>query len=122
MQTTTQRNQVWDLDSLYRRPDSDEFGSTLAQFHSDLTELAAESESLVPPSTATAAAWQEFLARYQDVRGRWSDLYAFIGCHAAAEAENREFQKLEARLASFSPPDDAGRDQHDVRGAGGVCG
>src|SRR5579885_2177032 len=98
-------SQVWDLDSLLPHPQTDTFSSKLASFRSELARVADESDRLPPLqcSTATTGAWGEFLGRYAAVAATASDMTSFIGCHAAAEAGNKQFQQLEATLASFEP-------------------
>ena len=98
-------SQVWDLDSLLPHPQTDGFSSKLANFRSELSRVADESDRLpaLQRSTAAAGAWGEFLGRYAAVAATASDLSSFIGCHAAAEAGNKQFQQLEATLASFEP-------------------
>ncbi len=96
---------TWDLDSLYPHPERAEFQTLLAGLTDDLRGLAERSESL-PALVSTpecAAAWRELLKEFESVSGRVRELDAFIGCHAAAEAENKTFQQLEARLASLQP-------------------
>jgi oligoendopeptidase F len=94
---------TWDLDSLYPHPQTDEFKSLFQQFKSDLKSLADDSESLPPVAAASASAWGDYLERVADLFARYSDLGAFIGCHAAADAENKLFQQMEAALAALGP-------------------
>ena len=98
-------SQTWDLDSLLPHPQTEGFNSKLASFRSELSRVADESDRLpvLARSTAAAGAWGEFLGRYAGVAATASDLSSFIGCHAAAEAGNKQFQQLEATLASFEP-------------------
>lgn len=95
--------EVWDLDSLLPHPDSDAFRKHLESFEQDLASTAERSDSLPAVSGANAAEWRSFLESFADVTARLTDLHAFIGCHAAAEAENKLFQQLEAKLASQQP-------------------
>lgn len=94
---------TWELDSLYPHPESDEFNAVLTAYRSDLEALAADSEQLPPVSAGSAEAWADFLDRWADLFARTEDLHAFIGCHAAADAENRLFQKLEGALTALGP-------------------
>ena len=96
-------SQTWDLDSLLPHPQTDGFSGQLASFRSELARVAEESDRLPPLSSGSARAWGEFLDRYAAVAATSSDLSSFIGCHAAADAGNKLFQQLEAKLASFEP-------------------
>ncbi|TWT39789.1 Oligoendopeptidase F, plasmid [Thalassoglobus neptunius] len=103
MSTAAQFALTWDLDSLYAHPSSDEFKTVLNEYKSDLKQLAEDSENLPAVEPATASEWSEFFSRISDVYSRASDLHAFIGCHAAAEAGNKQFQQIEAALAALGP-------------------
>jgi len=96
---------TWDLDVLLPHPAKPEFQSLFEQFRADLAGLAQRSDGL-PAVTAhpeAVAAWTDFLRDYADVEARANDLESFIGCHAAAEAENKLFQKLEGQIAAVKP-------------------
>ncbi|WP_437188420.1 M3 family oligoendopeptidase [Planctomicrobium sp. SH668] len=94
---------VWDLDSLYPRPDSPEFKQLLSKFKKDLAALAEESEALQSPSKATARAWGEFIERVEKLFSFSCDLGAFVGCHTAAESENKAYAQVEALLGATGP-------------------
>ena len=92
----------WDLDSLYPNPASADFAPILERLRADMRQLAADSETLPPLETAPAA-WGEYLDRMADVLGRYEDLGSFIGCHSAADAGNKTYQRLEGVLAALEP-------------------
>lgn len=94
---------VWDLDSLYPHPTSDDFGKLLAGYKADLTQLAEASEKLPPVAPEHARAWGDFLDRVSTVWPLGSDLGAFLGCHSAADAQNKQFMQLEAKLSALGP-------------------
>jgi oligoendopeptidase F len=100
-----QCSQTWDLDSLLPHPQTDGFSAKLSSFRGELAQVAEESDRLPPlsRSSAAAGAWGEFLQRYAAVAAAASDLGSFVSCHAAADAGNKQFQQLEATLASFEP-------------------
>lgn len=102
---TTKYPLVWDLDSLLPHPETEEFQSIFAEFRGDLDWLAQKSDELPPISNVTGdiSAWMNFLEVLADVEARAHDLESHIGCHAAAEAENKLFQKLEGRIATLQP-------------------
>ena len=94
---------TWDLDSLYPHPQSAEFQQTLEELRKTLTALADRSDGLPAASRDHVASWVEFLKDYAQVEMRASDLFSFIGCHAAADSENKLFQQLEAKLSALNP-------------------
>jgi oligoendopeptidase F len=97
--------QTWELNSLLPHPDTPAFDATLTKFRTDLAALADDSDRLPPvaATSATSAAWGEFLKRYETMSAAASDLASFVSCHAAADAQNKRFQQLEGVLASFEP-------------------
>ncbi len=105
MSTSTEYDLTWELDSLYPHPESDEFGRLLTEYESDLQQLADDSEKLPAISVEgdAPARWAAFLERCADVFARTEDLHAFVGCHAASDAGNKEFQRLEGVLAALRP-------------------
>ncbi|QDT32500.1 M3 family oligoendopeptidase [Thalassoglobus polymorphus] len=103
MSTVAQYALTWDLDSLYPHPEKDEFKKIFDEYKKDLKQLADDSESLPAIAPEVATVWADFLDRVVDVFGRSSDLNAFIGCHAAADAGNKLFQQMEASLAALGP-------------------
>ncbi len=96
---------VWDLDSILPHPQTEEFQAVFKKFRADLTELAERSETLPTAggSAETVAAWKSFLKDYEAVSAQASELSSFISCHAAADADNKLFQQLEARLSTLFP-------------------
>lgn len=103
MSTATTFPLVWDLDSLYPHPEQDDFKTLLNSYKSDLKQLADDSESLPAVDPDGATDWANYLDRLCDVFALSSDLNAFVGCHAAADAENKLFQQMEATLAALGP-------------------
>jgi pepF/M3 family oligoendopeptidase len=97
--------QTWELDSLLPHPETPAFEETLERFRTSLAALADDSDHLPPVAavSASSTAWGEFLKRYEKIAAAASDFSSFISCHAAADAQNKRFQQLEAVLASFEP-------------------
>ena len=95
----------WELDSLYPHPESDDFRTTIDQLKSELSRLADSSEELpiVDADAATVARWSEFLNRYAAAHAEFSAVNSFVGCHAAADAANKTFQRYEGELSALSP-------------------
>jgi len=100
---TSKYSLLWDLDSLYPRPDSAEFKKLLDGFKADLAQLADESEQLPAPSKSSGQTWGDFLERVEKVFAYASDLGAFVGCHTAADAENKAYAQVEAMLSATGP-------------------
>ncbi len=92
----------WDLDSLYPNPASADFAPILERLRTDMRQLAADSE-LLPSVETDSAAWGAYLDRMADVLSRYEDLGAFVGCHCAADAGNKTYQRLEGVLAALEP-------------------
>ena len=105
MATATKFHQTWDLDSILPRPESHAFRETLDRFRADLEHLAERSEQLPPVSgdSKHASAWTELLKKFENVAGRMKDFDSFIGCYAAADAENKLYQRLEGQFSALEP-------------------
>lgn len=103
MEATAKYGLNWELDSLYPHPQQPEFQTAFDQFQQDLAKLAADSETLPAFSKKSAAEWSEFIDRVADLNARMDDLDAFIGCHAAADAENKLFQRIEGQFSALGP-------------------
>ncbi|MGE0378373.1 MAG: oligoendopeptidase F, partial [Planctomycetaceae bacterium] len=105
MSTQTRYQLTWELDSLSPHPESAQFRQLLQEYEADLSQLAEDSERLPPPDRRddVPAVWGAFIGRAADLFARTEDLHAFVGCHAAAEAANKEFQRLEGALAALTP-------------------
>ncbi len=96
---------VWELDSLYPHPQTEQFRAILDRLKAETQAICAASEAL-PPVTADAAQaklWSEFLTRFEKASEESTAIRAFIGCHAAADAQNKLFMQIEGELAAHSP-------------------
>lgn len=95
----------WDLDALDPHPESPAFREELTRFRESLMLLAESSDALPPVGggRTSVEAWTGFLRDYETVAARGADLNSFVGCHAAAQAENKVFQRYEAELAALDP-------------------
>ncbi len=103
MSTTGKYTLTWDLNSLYPNPEKDEFKAILNAYKSDLKQLAEDSETLPAIDATQAKVWGDYLERVASISSRASDLFAFVGCHAAADAENKVYQQTEAVLGALGP-------------------
>ena len=98
-------SQTWDLTSLLPHPATPEFQALLTTYRGDLERLAGQSDNLpaVSGDAKSVAFWVEFLTEYERVETRSIDLRALIGCYAAEDATNKQYQQLEAALSALDP-------------------
>ena len=96
---------TWDLESLHPHPQTDDFREFFDSFRERLQRSADQSNKLPSASASPDAVttWCDFLAEYEQVTKLAEDLESLVGCHAAADAENKLFQSLEARLSALEP-------------------
>ena len=96
---------TWELDSLLPHPRTDAFREMFDTFRQRVERLAEQSETLpaLGGQRECVAAWCEFLTEYEQLSRLAEDLESLITCHAAADAENKLFQSLEARLSALEP-------------------
>jgi oligoendopeptidase F len=95
--------QTWDLSKFFPAPATPEFRALLDEFRAELNQVADAADGLPALTASTAAIWGAFLQRFEQVETRYGDLRAYIGCWAAADAENKLYQQYEAALAALSP-------------------
>lgn len=94
----------WDLDSILPNPQTPEFQAHLDRFKADLIAVADHSEKLPPITEVGApAVWGPLIEQLSSILARQEDLSAFVGCHAAADSENKEYQRIEGVLSAFTP-------------------
>ena len=90
---------TWDLTSYFPEfngPEMLQFKEALRHDIASLRDQAA----LLPILTETnLAAWEEVLARGEDLTRRMSHLSSYIGCLASSDARNEDYLKEEAALA-----------------------
>lgn len=93
----------WDLDSLYPAPTKPEFATVVEGYRTRLAELVTASTRLAPVGAASARAWGDFLATFEQVEALAGDLAAFVGCHAADDTANKTVRQYEAALSALDP-------------------
>lgn len=101
--TTSKYRPHWDLDSLLPPPAGNEFPTIVEAYRRDLEALAERSDNLPAVGPPTAAAWGTFLRELERLEMQATDLSAFIGCHAAADAANKLYRQFEASLSALDP-------------------
>jgi pepF/M3 family oligoendopeptidase len=96
---------TWNLATLSPDPTTDEFRRNLDQLKKQLAEFAASTTSLPPVDSSpdNVARWVHVISQYELMDGRMTDLRALIECYAAADAENKFYQQLQAELATLTP-------------------
>jgi pepF/M3 family oligoendopeptidase len=94
---------TWDLDALLPHPQTEPFRRLFDEYREELKSLASESDALPPLASDSIKLWENFVPRLSRLLARSEDLHAFIGCHAAADAENKLYQQIEGQLAALSP-------------------
>ena len=96
---------TWDLDSILPNPESDDFRSEFDQLRTDVETLAAKCGQLpvINAGADNVAAWKEILDAQQALDSRFTEASAFIGCHAAADAQNKTYLKYEAEISALYP-------------------
>jgi pepF/M3 family oligoendopeptidase len=104
-ETTPKFNQNWDLNCLLPSPASEEFQNIIESYRRDLTALADRSDRLpaVSRKSGDVSAWGAFLREFERLEMQASDLAAFIGCQAAADAGNKLYRRFEATLSALDP-------------------
>lgn len=105
MAASTRYPMVWELESLLPHPETEDFQQVLQKFRRELEQLAERSESLpaVDGRRENVTEWADFLKELESVSATASELNSFVGCHAAADAENKLFRQLEGQLAALEP-------------------
>ena len=106
MTSTSPYPQTWDLDSLADHPSTDSFRQLMDGYRSDLMSLADKADNLPPLGELEPeilSDWETFLEALEEITTRGTELDAFIGCHAAADANNRNVQQFEAEMSSLGP-------------------
>ena len=93
----------WDLESLFPHPSTEAFRGLVSTYEAGLEALTADVQSLPRAAIKTAEQWGEALERFSELRISGLSLRSFIGCHAAADAENPLYQQFEGKFAAVSP-------------------
>jgi len=96
---------TWDLESLASSPATPQFRQELDQFKTRLKSFADSTNSLpaVNASADNVARWVALIADYEELDARATDFKALIECYAAADAENKQYQQLQAEIATVPP-------------------
>ncbi len=95
----------WDLKPLSPAPTSAEFRQRLNDFKSRLTKFARSTDHLpeVNADPANVARWVQVISEYELLDAGITDLKALVECYAAADAENKQYQQLQAELSTLMP-------------------
>lgn len=96
---------TWDLACLSPAPSSAEFRQNLDRFKSRLAEFATSTNQMpaVDASPTNVARWAKLIEDYESLDSQATDLKALVECYAAADAENKQYQQLQAELSTLTP-------------------
>ena len=103
--TSSQFPLSWDLKSLSPEPTTAEFRQRLNDFKSRLTKFARSTSALpaVNDDPAEVSRWVQLITEYEFLDSGITDLKALVECYAAADAENKNYQQLQAELSTLMP-------------------
>lgn len=89
---------TWDLTSYFPQFNGSEMLRFKEAIRADVAALQTTAANLPALNSDSAPAWEDILLRNEDLSRRMSHLGSYIGCLAAADARNEEYQKEEAEL------------------------
>ncbi|MBM80411.1 MAG: oligoendopeptidase F [Planctomycetaceae bacterium] len=97
---------TWDLDSILPNPETDEFRSIIEELRSDTDKFAQRTDDLpaINGESENVASWKDILDVQQDLGSRFTEVGAFVSCHAAADAQNKTYLRYEAEISAMFPP------------------
>src|SRR4029453_2240043 len=90
---------TWNLTSYFPQFDGAEMRLFKEALRSDVTALREQVAALPPLSEESADAWEQVLARNEEISRRLSHLSSYISCLASSDARNEAYLKEEAGLA-----------------------
>ena len=89
---------TWDLTSYFPQFNGTEMLQFKEAIRADVAALQTSAAHLPALSSDSATAWENILLRNEDLSRRMSHLGSYIGCLAASDARNEDYQKEEAEL------------------------
>jgi len=89
----------WDLTSFFPEFNGKEMKSFKKTVEKEIAEFSEKAGALSPLDAKNAGMWEEIFLKSEEIMARLSHLGSYIGCLAAADAANEEYQKEEAHLA-----------------------
>ena len=90
---------TWDLTSYFPEFNGPEMLQFKEALRRDIASVRDEAALLPILTEASLAAWEEILARGEDLTRRMSHLSSYISCLASSDARNEDYLKEEAALA-----------------------
>ena len=90
---------TWDLTSYFPEFNGPEMLQFKEALRHDIASLRDKAALLPILTDASLAAWEEVLARGEDLTRRMSHLSSYISCLASSDARNEDYLKEEAALA-----------------------
>jgi oligoendopeptidase F len=90
---------TWDLTSYFPEFNGPEMPQFKEALRHDIASLRDKAASLPILTDASLAAWEEVLARGEDLTRRMSHLSSYISCLVSSDSRNEDYLKEEAALA-----------------------
>jgi len=90
---------TWNLTSYFPQFDGPEMRRFKEALRTDVAGLREQAAVLPPLSEESADAWEQVLARNEDLSRRLSHLSSYISCLASSDARNEAYLREEAGLA-----------------------
>jgi pepF/M3 family oligoendopeptidase len=97
--TQTEFPNQWNLDNLFPNPATDEFRKLVDELRSAWQQLVARCDG----SGDSKVHWESVVLTLEQLLAQTEELEEFVTCHAAADAENKVYQKYEAILSELRP-------------------
>ena len=90
---------TWDLTSYFPQFDGPEMRLFKEALRSDVASLREQTAALSSLTEESADAWEQVLARNEDLSRRLSHLSSYISCLVSSDGRNEAYLKEEAGLA-----------------------
>ncbi len=97
MGTDTKMN--WDLSSYFPTFDGAEMKEFKSSLKKDLGENLEKARTLSPLNRKNMSAWEGLFLASEDLMARLSHLSSYLGCLAAVDARNEDYQREQAAMA-----------------------
>jgi oligoendopeptidase F len=90
----------WDMSPYFAGPDADDFIGFRDQLCADLLDLRRRSAALTPLAESSRASWVTLLVEVEDAAARLGHVRSYLGCMAAADAND---DVVEREIAGLGP-------------------
>jgi oligoendopeptidase F len=96
---TTQSSMNWDLTSYFPEFNGSEMKKFKNEIEKDITSLTEISSALPDLAADNIAQWEKVFVKSEDLILRLSHLASYVGCCAAADANNEDYLREEAAMS-----------------------